>query len=119
VMGKRACLCFFPPGCWRSMLASRVIGETCWCCDKEWCRNELSEYPDNSDLEAVLDICSWCTFVCLYPKLDKLFCFKLWDLMRQRLETTFKNLIKKSYNDSSLSFNVISYSDSILDWSRN
>ena len=36
------------------------------------------------------------------------------------VETAFKNLIKKrSYDDSSLSFNVTSYSDSIMDWSRN
>ena len=28
---------FFSAGCCRSMLAARVIGETCWCWDKEWC----------------------------------------------------------------------------------
>ena len=30
-----------------------------------------------------------------------------------------KPIERKSYNDSSLSFNVTSYSDSIMDWSRN
>jgi hypothetical protein len=36
------------------------------------------------------------------------------------VETAFKNLIKKrSCDDSSLSLNVTSYSDSIMDWSMN
>lgn len=35
-MGKMECFCFFFSGCWRSMVAGRVIGETCWCWDK-WC----------------------------------------------------------------------------------
>jgi hypothetical protein len=37
-----------------------------------------------------------------------------------RLETAFKNVIKnRSHDESSLSFNVTSYCDSIMDWSRN
>jgi hypothetical protein len=36
------------------------------------------------------------------------------------VETDLEQLIKRrSYIDSSLSFNVTSYSDSIIDWSRN
>jgi hypothetical protein len=36
------------------------------------------------------------------------------------METDLEKLIKRrSYNDSSLYFNVTSYSDSIMDWSRN
>ena len=51
-------------------------------------------------------------------------CFKLFNLMGHRtLETVGSDLerliIRKSYNDSSLSFNVTSYSNSILDWSSN
>ena len=51
-------------------------------------------------------------------------CFKLFNLMGHRtLETVESDLerlvIRKSYNDSSLSFNVTSYSNSILDWSSN
>jgi hypothetical protein len=34
------------------------------------------------------------------------------------LETDLEKLTKRSYNDSSLSFNVTSYSESIMDWSR-
>ena len=54
----------------------------------------------------------------------KMPCFKLFNLMGQRtLETVESDLerlvIRKSYNDSSLSFNVTSYSNSILDWSSN
>ena len=38
----------------------------------------------------------------------------------ETVETDLEKLIKRrSYNDSSLSFNVTSYSDSIMDWSRN
>ena len=38
----------------------------------------------------------------------------------ETVETDLEKLIKRrSYNNSSLSFNVISYSDSIMDWSRN
>jgi hypothetical protein len=38
----------------------------------------------------------------------------------ETVETVFKYLTKKrSYDDSSFSFNVTSYSDSIMDWSRN
>ena len=38
----------------------------------------------------------------------------------ETMETDLEKLIKRrSYNDSSLSFNVTSYSDSIMDWSRN
>jgi hypothetical protein len=51
-------------------------------------------------------------------------CFKLFNLMGHRtLETMESDLetlvIKKSYNDSSLSFNVTSYPNSILNWSSN
>jgi hypothetical protein len=36
------------------------------------------------------------------------------------VETDLEKLIKKRiYNDSALSFNVNSYPDSIMDWSRN
>ena len=54
----------------------------------------------------------------------KLPCLKLFNLMGHRtLETVESDLerlvIRKSYNDSSLSFNVTSYSNSILDWSSN
>jgi hypothetical protein len=38
----------------------------------------------------------------------------------ETVETNFEKLIKRRiYNDSSLSFIVTSYSDSIMDWSRN
>jgi hypothetical protein len=38
----------------------------------------------------------------------------------ETVETDLEKLIKRrSYNNSSLSFNVISYSDSVMDWSRN
>jgi hypothetical protein len=38
----------------------------------------------------------------------------------ETMETDLEKLIKRrSYNDSSLSFNVTSYSDSVMDWSRN
>ena len=38
----------------------------------------------------------------------------------ETVETDLEKLIKRSiYNDSSLSFNVTSYSDSIMDWPRN
>ena len=38
----------------------------------------------------------------------------------ETVETDLENLIKKrSYDESSLSFNVTSYCDSIIDWSRN
>ncbi|EDL38267.1 mCG145585, partial [Mus musculus] len=57
------------------------------------------------------------------PPLDKLPCFIPLDLVGQktwRLETTFRNLIRKrSYDESSLSFNVTGYSDSIMDCSNN
>jgi hypothetical protein len=51
-------------------------------------------------------------------------CFKLFNLMGHRTLKTMKSdlrrlVIRKSYNDSSLSFNVISYSNSFLDWSSN
>ena len=53
----------------------------------------------------------------------KLPCFKLFNLMGQRtletVETDLEKLVKRSYDDSSLSFNVTSYSDSIMDWSSN
>ena len=54
----------------------------------------------------------------------KVACFKLFNLMGHRpLETMESDLerlvIRKSYNDSSLSFNVTSYSNPILDWSSN
>ena len=38
----------------------------------------------------------------------------------ETVETDLEKLIKRrSYNDFSLSFNVTSYSDSIMDWSSN
>jgi hypothetical protein len=38
----------------------------------------------------------------------------------ETVETDLEKLIKRrSYYDSSLSYNVTSYSDSIMDWSRN
>ena len=38
----------------------------------------------------------------------------------ETVETDLENLIKKrSYDDSSLSFNVTSYSDAMKDWPRN
>jgi hypothetical protein len=38
----------------------------------------------------------------------------------ETVENDLEKLIKKrSYNDSSLSFNLTSYSHSIMDWSRN
>jgi hypothetical protein len=38
----------------------------------------------------------------------------------ETVETDLEKLVKrKIYNDSSLSFNVTSYSDPIMDWSRN
>jgi hypothetical protein len=37
----------------------------------------------------------------------------------ETMETDLEKLVKRSYDDSSLSFNVTSYSDSILDWSSN
>ena len=51
-------------------------------------------------------------------------CFKLFNLMGHRTLKTVESdlerlVIRKSYNDSSLSFNVTSYSNSILDWSSN
>jgi hypothetical protein len=54
----------------------------------------------------------------------KLPCFKLLNLDGteniETVETDLEKLIKRrSYNASSLSFNVTSYSDSIMDWSRN
>ena len=54
----------------------------------------------------------------------KLPCFKLLNLDGteniETVETDLEKLIKRrSYNDSSLSFNVTSYSDSIMDWSSN
>jgi hypothetical protein len=54
----------------------------------------------------------------------KMPCFRLFNLMGQRtLETVDSDLkklvIRRSYNDSSLSFNVTSYSNPILDWSSN
>jgi hypothetical protein len=54
----------------------------------------------------------------------KLPCFKLFNLMGQRtletVETDLESLFKRrSYTDSSLSLNMTSYSDSIMDWSSN
>ena len=38
----------------------------------------------------------------------------------ETVETDLEKLIKRRiYNDSSLSFNVTSYSDSVMSWSRN
>jgi hypothetical protein len=51
---------------------------------------ELPECPDNSDRKAVLGLCSWPTFDCLYPRLDKLPCFKLLDLVGQRIWSLWK-----------------------------
>jgi hypothetical protein len=43
----------------------------------------------------------------------------LLDLVGQRMGDLEKLVKRRSYNDFSLSFNVASYSDSIMDWSRN
>ena len=48
-------------------------------------------------------------------------CFKLFKLMGHRTLKTVESdlerlVIRKGYNDASLSFNVTSYSNSILDW---
>jgi hypothetical protein len=67
------------------------------------------------------------TYLCLtlsQIRQAKLPCFKLFNLMRQRtletVETDLEKLFKRrSYSDFSFSFNVTSYSDSIMDWSRN
>ena len=51
-------------------------------------------------------------------------CFKLFNLMGQRTLETVKTDLEKlfkrrTYNDSCFSFNVTSYSQSIMDWSSN
>ena len=83
---------------------------------------ELAECPDNGDRKAVLSVCSWPTFACLCPKLDKLSCLAsrfdaLWDREHRYCRNWLGKLFKmRIYNDFSLSFNVTSYSDSMMDW---
>jgi hypothetical protein len=84
----------------------------------------LSECLGNGDRKAVLGY-MLLTHLCLpmsqIRQATLLQAFRPYETENiETMKTDLENVIKKrSYNDSSLSFNVTSYSDSIMDWSRN
>jgi hypothetical protein len=92
-------------------------------CEKLTC--EFAECPDGGDKKAELGTCFDPPLLASVPDwTSKVPCFKLFNLMGNRTLKTMESdlerlVIRNSFNNFSLSFNVTGYPNSILDWSSN
>ena len=120
-IGKRTCLCFF-----YRMLKKHSSCQGDWCDILMLGQRMMLTWVFGVPWQWWLGSCfghMFLTHLCLpmsQIRQVKLPCFKLLNLDGteniETVETDLEKLVKRSYDDSSLSFNVTSYSDSIMDW---